>query len=69
MQKNQLKSVESACYFFLFPLNLMTLRVSDSSGALFSKGIFLAFTKKAGTDSTTRSFYVGTRPNKNKILV
>lgn len=36
----------------------------DGSGALFSEGIFLAFTKKAGTYSPTRSFYVGARPNK-----
>jgi hypothetical protein len=47
----------------------MTLRVSDSSGALFSKGIFLAFTKKAGTDSTTRSFYGGARPNKKNLTL
>jgi hypothetical protein len=38
------------------------LRVSDGSGALFLRGVS-ASQKKAGTYSTTRSFYLGSRPN------
>jgi hypothetical protein len=41
----------------------MTLRVRDGSGAL------PIFHREAGMYSPTRSFYVGARPNKNKILV
>jgi hypothetical protein len=49
-------------------LDLKLLRVSDGSGALFLRGVS-ATKKKAGTYSTTRSFYAGSRPNLNNNIV
>jgi hypothetical protein len=45
---------------------MLLARVSDGSGALF-KSRFFAGLKKAGTYSTTRSFYGGARHNQNII--
>jgi hypothetical protein len=42
--------------------------VSDGSEALFLRGFF-AYQKKAGTYSTTRSFYEGARPNELQQIV
>jgi hypothetical protein len=41
--------------------------VSDGSGALFLR-VFIS-QKKAGTHSTTRSFYEGVRPNKKGVII
>jgi len=55
--------------FFIKLVSCCTLLcVSDGSGALFLRGV-LAGQKKAGTYSTTRSFYGGSRPNLNTIVL
>jgi hypothetical protein len=62
-----MNSHDSFCFYseivsFQVKTLITSFCVSDGSGALFLIPFFLRDQKKAGTNSTTRSFYEGARP-------